>query len=272
MSWHVIARKNVHDAGRSRTVRLLAGLLFVAFCGYAVGHTYVGPDRFLPFLQGLATLVGSLLPLLAILLGYKSIVTERESGSLLLTLSLPHSRRDVVAGTFAGRAALLLVPTLFALVLAGAIGVVRYGTDGAVLYPWFLLATVLYGVAFLGIAIGLSMTTTADRWITLGAVGGYLLLVQAWDNFHTVTLLFLHRFDFGVLIDMPDWALFFRLVKPSESYYRLLRAGFDVDLAGRYVADGVPAYVDWWAAAALLVAWCLVPLALGFRRFGTADL
>jgi ABC-type transport system involved in multi-copper enzyme maturation permease subunit len=271
MTWQNVAQKDVRDAVRARTLWVVAGLLLVAFVGYSVAHEFVGLSSFSSFLEGLAVLVGVSLPLVAILLGYKSVVRERTSGSLFLTLSVPHSRRDVILGKFLGRSAVLVVPTLVALAVAGVVGAVRYGSDGLLLYPWFLLVTALYGVAFVGIAMGLSMSTTVDRRITVGAVGVYILLVQFWDNLHSVTLLILHRFDFSVLQEMPDWALLFRLVKPTESYYRLLRAGFDIGQASRYVGDA-PLYVDWWAGAVLLLAWCVVPMALGFRRFATADL
>jgi len=208
----------------------------------------------------------------SILLGYKSIARERTTGSLHLTLAFPNARRDVVLGKVVGRSSVLLVPMAATLLLAGVVGVVRYGSDGAVLFPWFLVATALYGIAFVGIAIGLSMSTTVDRRITFGAIGVSLLLVQVWDSIHTATLLVFHRFDFSVLSDMPDWALLFRLVKPSESYYRLVRAGFDIGQASRYVGDSAPFFVNWWMALAVLAAWCVVPLTLGFRRFSSTDL
>ena len=49
-------------------------------------------------------------------------------------------------------------------------------------------------------------------------------------------------------------------------------AGSDVGLAGRYVGEDVPPFVDWWAALLVLVLWIVVPLAFGLRRFGSADL
>jgi hypothetical protein len=70
---------------------------------------------------------------------------------------------------------------------------------------------------------------------------------------------------------MPGWALFVRLAAPSESFDLLVRTGFAVARAGRYVDSGV-AYVAWPAALGLLVAWTLVPVALGYLRFETADL
>jgi ABC-type transport system involved in multi-copper enzyme maturation permease subunit len=272
VSWRTVARKDFEDASRSRGLWALSGLLVVAFVGYGVGHQFVGTTTFPSFLGGLAIVVASLLPILAIGLGYKSIIHERTSGSLFLTLSFPHSRKDVILGTFVGRSLVLLAPTLVSLVLSGVVGAVLYGTEGAALFPWFLLVTVLYGVAFVAVAIALSMSTTADRRVTLGALGLYLVVVQFWENLHTLAVLFLHRFDFTVLEAMPDWTLLFRLLKPSESYYRLLRAGFDVSLAGRYVGGDAPLYVGWWMALVLLVAWATVPLAVSYRRFARADL
>lgn len=272
MSWRVVAGKDVRDAGRSKSVWALLALLSAISIGYAAGHSYLGRETFPAFLAGLAGVVAVVVPALAILLGYRSIADERASGSLALTLSFPHSRRDLIVGTVVGRTVVLLAPTLVALAAAGVVGAARYGTEGLVWYPWFLLATALYGAAFVGASVGLSMATTSDRRITFGALGGYLVTAAFWSDVHSATMLFLHRFDGAVFRDLPDWALLFRLVGPGESYFRLLHVGVDVERAALYAADGAPAYVGWWAAAALLVAWCLVPLALGFRRFESADL
>lgn len=272
MSWQDIAYKDVHDASRSRGVWLLFGLLAVVSVGYALVHSFLGESTFEAFLEGLTGVVGATVPVLALLVGYKAVVRERTSGSLLLTLSFPHSRRDFLVGKLVGRSTVLLGPMLAALALAGVVGAVRYGTAGALAYPWFLVASGLYGLAFVGIAVGLSMSTTVDRWITLGAVGGYLVLVTLWSGLHSLTLLVLHRFDGTVLADLPDWALLFRLAGPNESFARLVQAGFDGELAGVYLADGTPVYVDWWMAGLLLVGWFVVPIVVGFRRFSAADL
>lgn len=272
MSWRVIAYKDVRDAARSKTLWLVFGLLALLSVGYAFAHAYLGPARFDAFLVGLARLLAATLPAFAVLVGYKAVVGERTSGRLFLTLSVPHSRRDLLAGKFVGRAIVLVGPTLVALGAAGALAAVRYGTDGAGAYPLFLAAAGLYEVAFLGLVVGLSASTRVDRQVTLGAFGGYLLLVPFWNALHAATMLVLHRFDGSVLVDLPDWALLFRLAGPSESFARLVRAGTEFEQAARYVADGAPIYVDWWAAVALLVAWCLVPLAAGFWRFRSADL
>ena len=272
MTWRDVAYKNVHDASRSRTVWLLFAVMSALFAGYAIVHEFLGTASFVPFLDGLVGIVGTFLPAIGILLGYRSIAGDRESGSLLLELSFPHSRRDLVVGTFVGRAIVLLAPTLVSLTVAGAIGAVRYGTDGILWYPWFLFASALYGTAFVGISIGLSMVTTSDRRITFGALGMYLLLATIWGDLVSFGFTLIHRFGIPGDVTTPDWGLLLRLAGPEESFSRLLRAGFDLSRAGRYVGDGTPLYVDWWAALILLVLWIVVPLVIGFRRFRTADL
>jgi ABC-2 type transport system permease protein len=270
VTWHDVAHKNVHDASRSRTVWLVSGVLALLFVGYALAHGFLGETTFGGFVDGLMGIVATFLPALGILLGYRSISDDREDGSLLLALAFPHSRRDLVVGTALGRAAVLVVPTLVTLTLAAVVGAIQYGTDGVLRYPWFVFATCLYGTAFVGVGVGLSMATTSDRRITFGAVGGYLLLSTLWSGLVSFAIGVLHRFDPS--IGMPDWGLLLQLAGPREAFVRLVRAGFEVDGATRYVGEGVPAYVDWWAAALLLVAWVAVPIALGFRTFSTSDL
>jgi ABC-2 type transport system permease protein len=272
MSWRDVAYKNVNDASRSRTVWLLTGFLSVLFVGYAVGHGYLGEESFVAFLDGLVGIVGTFIPALGILLGYRSVSDDRESGSLLLELSFPHSRRDLIVGTAVGRTVVLAVPTLVALAVAGVVGAFQYGTDGALWYPWFLFVTVLYGAAFVGVSIGLSTVTTSDRRITFGAIGGYLLLASLWSGLVSFGFAVLHRFGVPGGVTTPDWGLLLQLAGPRESFARLVRAGFDLDRAGRYVGEGVPVYVDWWGALLLLALWVVVPLAVGLRRFRTADL
>lgn len=104
------------------TLWVLFGLLTVIAVGYTTVHRYLGQPNFVAIVGGLAGLVAMALPVFGILLGYKSIVHERTNGSLFLTLAFPNSRKDLVIGTFVGRTAVLLAPTLVALTIAGTLG------------------------------------------------------------------------------------------------------------------------------------------------------
>jgi ABC-type transport system involved in multi-copper enzyme maturation permease subunit len=270
VTWRDIAYKDVNDASRSRTLWLLFGLTAVLFVGYAGAHGQVGDESFTAFLAGLVDIAASVLPILGVFLGYRSVADDRSDGSLFLTMSMPHSRRDLLTGTFAGRSAVLLVPALVTLVVAGIVGAVLYGTDGAVGYLWLLAVTTLYSLVFVAVGVALSASTTTERWITYGAAGGYLVLVFLWSSLVSLGMAILHRFDGSV--SAPDWVLLLRMAQPSQAYDRLLRAGLDIDAAGRYVGPDAPVYVDWWAALLVLVLWAVVPLAVGYRRFSNSDL
>ncbi|WP_254763395.1 ABC transporter permease [Natrinema marinum] len=270
MSWRDVAHKDIHDASRSLTLWGLFGFLSLLFIGYAVAYAYSGDETFVGFVAGIVAIVDPVLPVLGILLGYRAISDERNDGSLLLSMSLPQSRTELLVGKALGRTIVLLVPTLLGLSIAGLYAALRYGTKGVIAYPWFLFATVLYGASFVAVAVALSASTTNDRRITLGAVGAYVLMAVLWRRLISFGVAFLHRFDLS--LGTPDWALFLQLAEPGESYARLLRAGFDIDRASRYAVDGVPMFVDWWAALVLLLIWIAVPLAAGYRRFGSSDL
>jgi len=272
VTWRDVAIRDVRDAGRSVGIWIVGGVQILLFAGVAAVEFVLEDGSFPTYIGSLTGVVAVTIPLVALLLGYKSILAERAGGQLRLALSVPHSRRDVAVGKFVGRSVVFAVPTALALCLAGGVSIALADGDVPWLWlPWFAGVTVLYGVAFVGLAVGASLSTATGRRVTVGAIGAYLVTVVLWEDLHTAVLLILHRFDTAVTSDMPGWALLVRLAAPSESFDLLVRTGFAVNRAGRYVDSGV-AYVAWPAALGLLVAWALVPVGLGFLRFKTADL
>lgn len=272
MTWRDVALRDIRGASRSVGIWIVSGVQILLFVGVAVVELALDDGSFPTYIDSLTGVVAVTIPLVALLLGYKSILAERTGGQLRLALSVPHSRRDVVVGKFVGRSVVFVVPTALALCLAGGVSI--FLADGGVPWiwlPWFAGTTLLYGVAFVGVAVGVSLSTATGRRVTVGAIGAYLMTVVLWEDLHTAVLLILHRFDTAVTNDMPGWALFLRLAAPSESFDLLVRTGFAVNRATRYVDSGV-GYVTWPAALGLLVAWALVPVALGYRRFRAADL
>ncbi|MFC7059444.1 ABC transporter permease [Halovenus salina] len=194
MSWVAIARKDFLDAARSKT---LWGLL-VLFVGYLGIITYLSQGQDAELLQFIElTAAGFVLfvPLVSIILGYKAIVDERESGTIALLLSLPHTRREMVLGKLVGRSVVLAIPVLVGLLGASAVIAVLFDSFPVVEYLLFALLSVLLGVAFLGIAIGLSMSTTSNRRVTTGAFGAYVVLGILWQDVVNAILLLLWRFD-----------------------------------------------------------------------------
>lgn len=272
MNWRAIARKDFLDAVRAKTLWGLV-VVFVGILGaIAYGAQLVDDAGVTQFIDFTASGFTLFVPLVAVVLGYKAIVDERESGTIAIALSFPHTRRDMVVGKFVGRSLVLAIPVVVGLLVASVLVVFFYDSFPVLRYLLFAVVNVALGLAFLGIAVGLSMSTMSSRRVTAGAFGAYVLLGVLWSQLIDVLLVALWRFQPEALVDPPDWSILLRLSSPVESYDRLVTALFDSFAGGAYTAPDAPWFVDWWVAILLLLGWMVVPLWLGYLRFERADI
>ena len=134
-----VAAKEFRDRLRNRWV-LAVAIVFAAF-SFAItyfggaGEGRIGPSSIELTIASLVSLVIYLIPLIALLLGFDSIVGERERGSLDLLLALPITRLELLLGKFLGLAAALTASTvagfgLVAVVLATQISAGAYESCG----------------------------------------------------------------------------------------------------------------------------------------------
>jgi ABC-2 type transport system permease protein len=273
VSWQAIARKDVHDAIRSRGIWLLSAAFLLVFLAPPLAFPSVVAATTDEFVNFTRVVVGSFVPLVSIALGYKAVVGERESGSIALVLSFPHTRRDLAIGKLAGRAVVLAIPLLVAVLAAGVVAAVQLSSAPLLPFLGLVLATLGLGLAFLGLTVGLSMATPSSRRITGAAIGAYLLFALLWDTLVRSLALVVFRFvEPSVMFDLPDWALLLKFLAPVEAYDRLVAALFDVGAAGSYTGADAPWFVAAWVAPVVLAAWVVVPVWLGYRRFARADL
>lgn len=275
--WTTIARKEVRSLFTSRTPKIGVGLVTLVFLlgGYIVPTTVQNPavmdvtiGDYDQFLRGIVVF---LIPLFGLLLGYRAVVGERVGGQLALVLSFPHSRADVVLGKALGRG-LVLVATITAGTL-GAAALVEYpfGTVSLDMLAIFLGATVLYGIVFLTIGIGLSTITVSMRRATILTFGVFFLSAVAWPQLDGY---FLDALQYVNLAGdtLPDWARFVYGAEPTLLYQRVMDA-FVADVhAGAYLGPSAPWYLGGGTAAVLLVAWALLPALGGYLRFRRTDL
>jgi len=113
----IIARKEIQEGLRNRwvlaTTLLLAALaLTLSFLGSAPTGN-VGVNRLDVVIVSLSSLTIFLVPLIALLLSHDAIVGESERGTMLLLLSYPVGRSEVIFGKFLGHLAILGFATLF---------------------------------------------------------------------------------------------------------------------------------------------------------------
>ncbi|MEB2846466.1 ABC transporter permease [Endobacterium cereale] len=183
-----VARKEIQEGRRNRwvlaTTLLLAGLaLTLTFLGSAPTGN-VGVNQLDVVIVSLSSLAIFLLPLIALLLSHDAIVGESERGTLILLLSYPVGRSEIVIGKFLGHLSILAFSTLIGFG-AAAVALVASGT---VISPasWRAFATMLGASILLGavfLSIGYLISTLVRERSTAGgvAVGIWLFFVLIYD-------------------------------------------------------------------------------------------
>ena len=261
-----IAAKEFRDRIRNRWV-LAVALVFAVFSlviAYFGGaqQGVVGFRSIEITIASLVSLVIYLIPLIALLLGFDAIVGERERGSLDLLLSLPITRLELLLGKYLGLAAALTASMLggFGVVIALLFG--QIDSRGLFHFIGFMFSSVLLGLAFLSLAVLLSVIAR-DRTRASG------LAIAAWFFFVLVFDLLM----LGLLVgtggrvggDAFTWLL---LLNPAD-VFRILNVFSLEDVRTLYgLASVVPASLGNPAAmGAVMLAWIVVPLALANWRF-----
>lgn len=278
MSWVAVAKKDFRDAVRSR---VLLGLT-VLFVLFAAGYTYL--FRNLPGLLGgqgenpstvaLITSMQSsaslLVPLIALVIGYKAIVGERESGSLKLLLGLPHTRRDIVFGKLLGRTAVVTVSVVVGFAAAGVVALTFYDSFAVVEFVVFTLMTIGFALVFVAIATGFSAAMRSASRALYGAFGLFILFQFVWGFIPLIIRYVINGFSLPNVTQTPNWAVFLSTLNPQVAYSRATSALLP-DLASASTTSA-PFYLQNWFGFVILALWLLVPVALGYRRFKGTDL
>lgn len=268
----IIAEKEIREGLRNRWVAaatlLLAGLaLALAFLG-STPSGEVAAGRLTVTVVSLSSLSIYLLPLIALLLAFDTIVGEAERGTLLLTLAYPVSRGQVIVGKFMGHGAIVAFATAVGFGAAAA-AIAAVGTPSVAEWRAFaglVGASVLLGWVFLAVAYVIS-AAVGERSTAAGvAVVVWLFLVLLYD----MGLL-------GALVATGGQGIvgaitpFLLLANPCDAYRLVTLAGFDAagSLTGLAVAaEGLsPA-----APVIALALWVAVPLAAAWTLFGRREL
>jgi Cu-processing system permease protein len=157
----IIAAKEFSDRFRSGWVIAcvavwLGAIGLTSFLGLLqIGR--IGMQGYERTVVSLLNVVQYLVPLLGLLLGHDSLVSEREEGTLRLLLAGGLARSSLIFGKFAGGVLTLTVPLVSGFIIAGtAIGL---STRDSSLMSFLRLATsgLVLGIVF--VAIGLTIST-----------------------------------------------------------------------------------------------------------------
>jgi Cu-processing system permease protein len=270
----IIARKEIQEGLRNRwvlaTTLLLAALaLTLTFLGSAPTGN-IGAGALDVVIVSLSSLTIFLVPLIALLISHDAIVGEMERGTMLLLLSYPVGRWQVISGKFLGHLAILAFATLLGYGAAAA-ALTATGTEiGAASWIAFLsmiLSSILLGAVF--IAIGYLVSALVGERGTAGgiAIGIWLLFVLIYD----MALLGMLVVDQGRTINAGLLNVLL-LLNPTDAYRLLnLQAGSVGSVSGM---SGIAENVALSPAAliAALAAWALLPLGAATLVFARKEL
>jgi Cu-processing system permease protein len=205
-----------------------------------------------------------LIPLIALLLAYDSIVGEDERGTLLLLLSYPLSRTTLLTGKFLGHGAILAVSTGLGFGVAGLV-IALFSDHGGAPELWLALALFIVSATLLGWSF-VAMAYVVSVFVTEKSRAAALALV-VWFAFVLVFDLAL----LGLLVTTGSgpWAQivpYLLLLNPTDVFRLANLTSFDATLAhSGLVSIGATFRLPELLAA--LGAWVLGPFALAVWLF-----
>ena len=270
----ILAGKEIRDGLRNRwlaaSVLLLAALaLSLAFLGTAPAGA-VKASMLSATVASLTSLTVYLLPLIALMLSFDALVGEFERGTMLLLLTYPVARWQVVLGKF--------IAHLFILVIALTLG---YGSSGLLIaamggddaegwraFAVLLGSSVLLGAIFVALGYLISIAV-AERATAAGlAIAVWLLLVVVYD----LLLLGLLLADSGQSIGEASFSALL-LFNPTDSYRLVNLTAFEgVRQAAGLAGAGLKAGADTASSLTIMFIWAVLPLSATVFLFQRREL
>jgi Cu-processing system permease protein len=265
-----IARKELSDSLRNRWLLAIAIVFAVLAAGIAwfgaAASGQVGYASTPATIASLASLGIFLIPLIALLLAYDAIVGEDEGGTLLLLMTYPLSRGQLLFGKFLGHGLTLAFATILGFGVAGiaiAVLVEDVGiTDLALAMLRFIGSTILLGWSFIALAYVVSVRAS-EKPVAAG------LALAIWFFFVLVFDLLL----LGSLVasegklnpELLPWLL---MLNPTDIYrlLNILAFGEGRQLSG-VLSLGSDLPIGQGGLWLGLLLWCVLPLTAAWALF-----
>lgn len=272
MSLVAVIRQDLLDVRRSKLiwVVLITCLLIPAGGFYGITVTTPVENRTMLFsVAGIVLPAIIFLPVIALVSSSSAIARERESGTIRFLLGFPNDRREVVLGKFLSRAALINVGLSIGFAVTALLAVVFFDQPGFLTLATFALLTMLFATAYVGLAIGISAVTSSQMRAIAGVLASAFVWAFIWIPFVPSSIPSLVEKHTGVT---DSTLVLVDIVSPSMAYAQTLQLlGPDAEPLVKSTASA-PLLVSPTIAIGSLVAWVVVPLALGYWWFCTVDI
>lgn len=266
-----VANKEFHDGLRNRwfvSITLIFAILSIGLSYYGTAASgSVGVASLSSTIASLASLAVFLIPLIALLVSYDSFVGEQESGTLLLLLTYPLSKTQLLLGKFVGQGSIIALATLIGFGASAALLSYQQGTEEVIpAFAVFIGSAILLGLSFTALAYSISLLVNEKS----KAAGMALIL---WFFFALV-------FDMGLLallvgtedLISQQGLTQLMMLNPADVFRLVNFAGLDnTDINGA-MAVAIQSSVSLSELFLLSALWVVVPLVSAIIIFRTSKI
>jgi Cu-processing system permease protein len=270
----ILALKELRDGLRNRWIAaaiVLLGALALALS--LLGSAPTGSLRVSALditVISLASLSVYLIPLIALMLSFDALVGEFERGTMMLLLTYPVTRWQVIMGKFLGHV-LILFAAIFA-GYGGAFLIMTVLTGGSVegwqSYAVMMLSSLLLGAVFIALGYLVSVLVRERATAAGTAIGLWLVFVVLYDLLLFGALLV----DEGQVIGQQLFSMLM-LISPTDSYRILNLSLFEgVSQAAGIAGVASQAGMSGVLLFSVMLLWVIVPLTLTLIVFQRREL
>ncbi len=273
-SIYAIAKKEFLDNYRNKwiiaiTIIFLILTLVISYFGVLGSE---GWTDLTATISGMMFLVQWLIPIIALMLGYASIVGEKEKGSLSLLLSYPVERGEVIAGKFIGLGSVLALSILIGfggagLIIALNVSGIQWGE-----YLIFIASAILLGLVYISLAMLFSTVCNKRSTALGGSIFLWFLFAMIWG----VILVGIVIANYGIDTlsnedwTAPTWYYIISMINPISSFQLLV--SLNIASISTEMPGVLPTFYTTPIIATVLILWILIPLIVAYILFQRKDL
>lgn len=273
MIW-VLAVKEIKDGLRNRWIAaaiILLGTLALALSllGSAPTGSVRASDLDITVIS-LSSLSVYLIPLIALMLSFDALVGEFERGTMMLLLTYPVTRWQVIMGKFLGHVLIMFVAILFGYGGAILIMMVVMGgsAEGWQAYVTMMMTSLVLGTVFIALGYMVSVLVKERATAAGTAIGLWLVFVVLYD----LVLFGLLLVDEGKLIGQKLFSILM-MISPTDSYRILNLSMFDgVSQAAGITGIASQAGMSVALLLSIMLLWVIVPLTITLFVFQRREL
>lgn len=271
-----IAKKEIIDNIRNIWVIILT----VIFAGLAILASYAGSlfsggwQDLSVTIAGMSTLVQYIVSIIALLLGYSTIIGEIEKGSMNSLLSLSTTRLEVLIGKFIGLGIIISFSIFLGFGLAGIIIGLNVPDANYGEYILFIFASIFMGLIFLSLGILLSCVFKKRSSAMGAAIFLWIFYAIIWIFISAGLLIATTDLSDIQSLAIPDWYYAIQLLNPTGSYGGIVSLNIATVQTGTGEIPGIT-YPSFYTNEVMILVgliWLIVPFVLSFLIFNRRDI